>query len=281
MKHSCEVIKDLIPLYVDNACSEESAKCVEEHTAECSECKNLLESMKMPIKTDTSAENRSMEKSLKKVRKKIKTKNIIFLIIGCVLMFILIRYIIPPAAVIGFLIISSVSSKPVTVTDEAQYSDCIGTSADSEYGIDPEEHTLFKVFPESIEGDVLDFEYTYYNPFDPQYVSYMRVKYNDDKYNEELERLTKKGINEKYKDYYSVTGEPEGYDLVSMNADSYYGFGYSIIPETEDNTITYVGIHFCNYFLDLDINEYIPEEYLLEGFNAEMDNPYEKKRMGK
>ncbi len=45
----------------------------------------------------------------------------------------------------------------------------------------------------------------------------------------------------------------------------------------KENTVTYVMIHFCNYFLDLDIHEYIPDEYLLEGFDATEDNPYREK----
>ena len=34
----CEIIRDLIPLYLDKVCSEDSRKLVEEHLAECSEC---------------------------------------------------------------------------------------------------------------------------------------------------------------------------------------------------------------------------------------------------
>ncbi len=64
-----------------------------------------------------------------------------------------------------------------------------------------------------------------------------------------------------------------------MVSDEYQGFVYAMIPEWagEDNTtITYVGIWFCNYMMDLDYYEYIPEGYLLEGFNATQDNPYEQ-----
>ena len=35
----CEIIKDLIPLYLDNVCSEDSRKLVEDHLSECSECR--------------------------------------------------------------------------------------------------------------------------------------------------------------------------------------------------------------------------------------------------
>lgn len=46
---NCDVIKDLLPLYVDGCCSEESAKLVGEHLDMCDECREALEKMKAPI----------------------------------------------------------------------------------------------------------------------------------------------------------------------------------------------------------------------------------------
>lgn len=46
MKYSCEVIKDLLPLYYDDVCSEESKDMVEEHLEECPSCQALLRKMK-------------------------------------------------------------------------------------------------------------------------------------------------------------------------------------------------------------------------------------------
>lgn len=45
---NCDIVKDLIPLYIDGCCSEESEKAVEEHIRNCSDCKKLLEDMKSP-----------------------------------------------------------------------------------------------------------------------------------------------------------------------------------------------------------------------------------------
>ena len=44
----CNVVKDLIPLYIDGCCSEESKKIVEEHIKICDDCKKLFEDMKVP-----------------------------------------------------------------------------------------------------------------------------------------------------------------------------------------------------------------------------------------
>ena len=42
----CNVNKDLLPLYVDDVCSEESKDLVEEHLSECGECQNYYEALK-------------------------------------------------------------------------------------------------------------------------------------------------------------------------------------------------------------------------------------------
>jgi predicted anti-sigma-YlaC factor YlaD len=43
MKKHCFLIRDLLPLYHDNVCSEESRKLIEEHIETCKDCKSELE----------------------------------------------------------------------------------------------------------------------------------------------------------------------------------------------------------------------------------------------
>ena len=45
---NCNIIEDLIPLYIDGCCSEESKKTVTEHIQGCAGCRKLLEEMKTP-----------------------------------------------------------------------------------------------------------------------------------------------------------------------------------------------------------------------------------------
>ncbi len=45
---NCNIVKDLIPLYIDGCCSKESEKFVEEHIEKCDACKKLFEDMKTP-----------------------------------------------------------------------------------------------------------------------------------------------------------------------------------------------------------------------------------------
>ena len=288
MRLSCDVIQDLLPLYVDRACSEDSTGLVEEHMAECENCRQTYDAMKTEGKTEELVNSEEFRKqqtdSVKKVKKKWSRSKKIFLtlgiIIGAGLLYILIRvgFVL---GIVGFLLFDSATTKVQVYKDVAKYSEYIGENCNTEYG--KPRTGQFVIFPKEITPQmyVQDFQYVYYNPWDPQYVSYLTVEYKDEAaYEKELNRLQTLGMEE-YTGLYSVTGEPEGYDLVAMDKDRYYGFVYAMVPETGEMKITYVGIMFCNYFLDLDIHEYMKEEYLLPGFDATSDNPYEKKMMGK
>ncbi len=46
MKITCDIIKDLIPSYVDDICSEDSKKLINEHIKECESCKEYYKAMK-------------------------------------------------------------------------------------------------------------------------------------------------------------------------------------------------------------------------------------------
>lgn len=46
MKTDCEIIRDLLPLYVDDICSGKSRELVDEHLKECAECNDLLDRLR-------------------------------------------------------------------------------------------------------------------------------------------------------------------------------------------------------------------------------------------
>lgn len=57
MKLNCNVIRDLLPLYADQICSEESRELVEEHLAECGDCSALLQQIhSMELETHLKVE---------------------------------------------------------------------------------------------------------------------------------------------------------------------------------------------------------------------------------
>lgn len=284
MKYSCGIIRDLIPLYCDKICSEDTVEAVEEHMRECQQCSQYYARMSQteleqnPI--DLEKYDQQQVASMKKVKKKMKMRNRIFcvigVLIGVVLVLISSRLMIYMGA-IGVLTWDTMSAKVEVHEDIERYQDYIGVNAIAPYTSWGEDQSIF---PDAIteEMDVKEFRFVYYNPWDAQYVYYLTVAYSDDDYEKEVGRLQTLGV-EAYEGIYSVTGEPEDYNMLAMNSDEYYGFIYAMTPEAESNSITYVGITFCNYFLDLDIHDYLPEEYLLEGFDANVDNPYREKML--
>ena len=53
---NCEISKDLIPLYLDGCCSDESRKIVEQHLNQCDSCKSTLKDMQTPVTQAVKAE---------------------------------------------------------------------------------------------------------------------------------------------------------------------------------------------------------------------------------
>ena len=88
MTFSCEIIRDLLPLYIDGVCSEKSKDAVKTHLSECDGCRKCFE--KMSFANDFSKvkindlEDSKMAESLKKVKSEINGR-IKKVIIGAVL----------------------------------------------------------------------------------------------------------------------------------------------------------------------------------------------------
>lgn len=73
-KISCNIIGDLLPLYVDGAVSEDTKKLVEEHLAECADCKKAAEDMGkelvLPVHETVRAAETSFLQKMKKTWQK-------------------------------------------------------------------------------------------------------------------------------------------------------------------------------------------------------------------
>lgn len=76
MNYSCEIIRDLIPLYIDRVCGDESGRAVEEHICVCEKCREYYNNMNENdgFGERAYAEKMKMVDSLKKVKSKINKK---------------------------------------------------------------------------------------------------------------------------------------------------------------------------------------------------------------
>ena len=72
MRLNCKVIEDLLPLYLDNVCSDETKIIVEEHLKECEECKKLIDITKtvqiLRIEPENSVTDNAVKKGFKKMK---------------------------------------------------------------------------------------------------------------------------------------------------------------------------------------------------------------------
>lgn len=66
----CEVIQDLLPLYIDNICSDESRRMVSEHIESCNECKKLYENMSNPVEQDLPEPELDSKQAFKAIKHK-------------------------------------------------------------------------------------------------------------------------------------------------------------------------------------------------------------------
>ncbi|MBR6404629.1 MAG: zf-HC2 domain-containing protein [Lachnospiraceae bacterium] len=274
-KKECEIVQDLLPLYAENMVSEGSRKMIEEHLPGCGDCTAAYQKLIAPDPALTL--HKSEAESLKKFEKKRKMRlgwKIALIVIGAVIL----QYLL----VFGLVFLMSAGSKVKDDQNVNNYSSYMGADSDEEYrnkwGMDE------STFPQTVTKDmeVREYRMTYYNPWDAQYLSYLTVHYSDEDYEKELQRL-EAYESTAYKGYYGVTGFSDPENPLAMFADSYQGFVYAIRTpgadgEIEENTITYVMIIFCNYFMDLKYEKYIPARYLPEGFNAHSGNPYEESK---
>ena len=88
MSLTCGIIKDLLPLYAENLCGDESREAVEAHLSECENCRSSLEEMR---KTESASPLEALP--LKSISKKIKKKQIRLTALAlCLALFLITAY---------------------------------------------------------------------------------------------------------------------------------------------------------------------------------------------
>ncbi len=91
MNDKCEIVRDLMPLYVDGVCSNTSKELVENHIEECAECeaeyKKLVDqSVNISVSDDDTQAIKKAGKKLKKDRKKSVLKGVAITLAAVILL---------------------------------------------------------------------------------------------------------------------------------------------------------------------------------------------------
>lgn len=69
MNNKCEIVRDLLPSYIDKICSKESREFVEEHLDSCDRCRNILDNMKTDVDIPNEINNSERVKAKKPFKK--------------------------------------------------------------------------------------------------------------------------------------------------------------------------------------------------------------------
>ncbi len=80
MNKKCDIIKDLLPLYAENMCSNDSRQAVAEHIAECENCRNELSK----INTNVAIQADSDVSMFKRIKKRARIEKVVISIVSIV-----------------------------------------------------------------------------------------------------------------------------------------------------------------------------------------------------
>lgn len=244
MKMECDIIRDLMPLYVEQLASIKSGEAVQEHVRECSECRRIYENMLSPA-PQAQFQTRPQESFRRYIKKKKwgYGLKVALLTLAGVAAVLLLRFALVGGA-IGLLALDSERAQAEVDTDVSHYERYMGETAEEKYrgklGVDD------SIFPKEITEDmyVADYKMVYYNPWDRQYLSYLVVEYSETQYAAELARLEACAQDE-YVGFYGAQSFDPTYQVLAMEVDdsAYHGLVYAL--GAENNRIVYVEILFA------------------------------------
>ncbi len=81
---SCKIVQDLLPLYVEDICSEGSREYIEQHLAECAECRAMREALSQHIQA--SAAQPHIPKDFAVFRRYMRLKRILISLIALIVL---------------------------------------------------------------------------------------------------------------------------------------------------------------------------------------------------
>ncbi len=255
MKYSCNLIRDLLPLYCDQVCSKDSAEAVQEHISTCEECQNIYIGMQQNVSMDSARYEKQQLASMQEVKKKIKKRNTIFASIGIVVGILFVIIVIRVMLVVGV----------ISFAVQDGWKHCYTSTDINDYGVFEEfdGYSKLDIFPKQLSDNMEVYKYSYYYAdtfLDPTAQIYLECSYEEEDYLEEIERL--EGIQEEYEGRI----QPIVYDTdsflypayVTIDADNHC-YEYALL--IGERKIAYV---FLQFIKEEDIVfpvEYLPKEY--------------------
>lgn len=86
MKNECNIVRDLLPMYIDGVVSEDSRELVEEHVAQCHACKVIYAQMKDALpENGAQQDRREFERAARKLKVRRKRRTVFKVLLGAIL----------------------------------------------------------------------------------------------------------------------------------------------------------------------------------------------------
>lgn len=89
MNKKCDIIKDLLPLYAENMCSDDSRQAVAEHIDECESCRNELNK----INTDVTIQADSDAAMLRRIKKRARIEKVVISIVSVIIILTILWFV--------------------------------------------------------------------------------------------------------------------------------------------------------------------------------------------
>lgn len=93
----CGIVKDLLPLYIDNLTCEDSNDAIEEHIKECNNCSQEVELLTAGLQlnkvVESALEESMEERVIKRIKKRMLLIKILFLIAGTAMGLYITRFV--------------------------------------------------------------------------------------------------------------------------------------------------------------------------------------------
>ena len=256
-KLSCEIVKDLLPSYVDELLSEDVKEAVEEHLAECEDCKNALSDYERKQMEDIKISAEREEKFVKDAK---KVKNLVIGIFTLIAIFY------------AFLLLFLFGGPIEKIDGADQYEKTMYKYTQEVVG---KPHTGFYCFPVSIpksafsDGKEPTFYFSYKDTWDdPTCEVYLECEYSKEDYEKELTRLKGKvpsAADQPKMDEYLRYEESDRFINPVYMAIDRYNTSYEYAMDLGNNKIAYI---FVSYIFVEEKLKKIPHEYLPNDFEG-------------
>lgn len=213
-KISCDIIKDVLPLYLDGVVSEDTREMVEEHLCSCDSCRREAEVLKQDLVLPPMRNLQFSEvKVLKKLKSKFRKKNTIIFISAVVIAVLLIISLYSYAVLSETCIPYDEEFIHITEKDGELYATYHGENLDGTVGLAPS-----TVMVDGREKNIVVFYF-----YETLWSKYIQPIFEEEDYEYPFCLGDKEEIDQIYYGEFEMDGLPIDYAGIAEKAELIWG----------------------------------------------------------